>query len=43
MEIGYDQKQDVLKIIQDIDKYVDTYSKKDLCGNDRIIVTKVGG
>ena len=38
MEIGYDQKQDVLKIIQ-----VDTYSKKDLCGNDRIIVTKVGG
>ena len=43
MEIGYDQKQDVLKIIQDIDRYVDTYSKKDLCGNDRIIVTKVGG
>ena len=43
MEIGYDQKQDVLKIIQDIDKYVGTYSKKDLCGNDRIIVTKVGG
>ena len=43
MEIGYDQKIDVIDIIEQENKYVDTYSKKDLYGNDRIIVTRVGG
>ena len=40
-EIGYDQKEDVTKIIEDENKYIDTYCKKDLYGNDRIIITKI--
>lgn len=43
LEIGYDQKNDVESIIKKNDKYINTYSKKDLYGNDRIVVTKVGG
>ena len=42
LEIGYDQKNDVLKIINEQRRYVETYSKKDLCQNDRVIVTKIG-
>ena len=42
LEIGYDQKIDVIELIENEEKYQDTYSKKDLYGNDRIIVTKVG-
>ena len=42
-EIGYDQKIDVIEIIENENKYVDTYSKKDLYGNDRVIITRVGG
>lgn len=42
-EIGFDQKIDVIEIIENENKYIDTYCKKDLYGNDRIIVTKVGG
>lgn len=42
-EIGFDQKIDVIEIIENENKYMDTYCKKDLYGNDRIIVTKVGG
>ena len=42
-EIGFDQKIDVIEIIENEDKYVNTYSKKDLYGNDRIIITKLGG
>ena len=42
-EIGYDQKIDVIEIIENENKYIDTYSKKDLYGNDRIIITRVGG
>ena len=40
-EIGYDQKEDVTEIIKDAKHYRDTYCKKDLFGNDRIIITKV--
>ena len=40
-EIGYDQKIDVIEIIEKEHRFVDTYSKKDLYGNDRIIITKV--
>lgn len=43
LEIGYDQKIDVIEIIENENKYVDTYSKKDLYGNDRVIITRVGG
>ena len=42
-EIGFDQKIDVIEIIENENKYINTYCKKDLYGNDRIIVTKVGG
>lgn len=42
LEIGYDQKIDVIEIIEQEEKYVDTYCKKDLYGNDRVIITKVG-
>ena len=42
LEIGYDQKEDVIDLINQEDKYVNTYSKKDLFGNDRIVVTILG-
>ena len=40
-EIGYDQKKDVIKIINDERKFTGTYSKKDLCDNDRIVITRL--
>lgn len=40
-EVGYDQKDDVIEIINKQETYSKTYSKKDLCGNDRIIITQV--
>ncbi len=40
-EIGYDQKIDVIEIIENSKKYESTYCKKDLYGNDRVIVTQV--
>ncbi len=42
LEIGYDQKIDVIELIEQEEKYIDTYGKKDLYGNDRIVITKVG-
>lgn len=42
MEIGYDQKDDVIDILEYENRYSDTYCKKDLYENDRIIVTRVG-
>ncbi|MBQ9659023.1 MAG: peptide chain release factor N(5)-glutamine methyltransferase [Clostridia bacterium] len=41
LEIGYDQKIDVIEIIENEKKYATAYCKKDLYGNDRIIVTKI--
>lgn len=43
LEIGYDQKEQVMDLIYREEKYINTYSKKDLCDNDRIVITKVGG
>lgn len=40
-EIGYNQKSEVLEIIENEQNYKNTYCKKDLYGNDRIIVTQV--
>jgi len=40
-EIGYDQKDEVIDIIKKQEHYSKTYSKKDLGGNDRVIVTQV--
>ena len=42
LEIGYDQKIDVINILKKQGKYVETYCKKDLCQNDRVIVTRIG-
>lgn len=40
MEIGYNQKEAVIKLIKESRKYKEIYSKKDLSGNDRIIIAK---
>lgn len=40
-EIGYDQKEEVTEIIKNAKMYSGTYCKKDLYGNDRVIITKV--
>lgn len=40
LEIGYDQKEEVIKLIEGTRKYKEVYSKKDLSGNDRIIICK---
>ena len=42
LEIGYDQKEEVMQIIKDKKQYTETYCKKDLYDNDRVIVTKIG-
>lgn len=41
LEIGYNQKEEVMRLLKESDKYTDIYSKKDLAGNDRIIVCKL--
>lgn len=40
-EIGYDQKDEVLDIIKKQEHYSNIYCKKDLGGNDRVIVAQV--
>lgn len=40
LEIGYDQKIDVIELLENKKIYHDIYSKKDLYGNDRIVVAK---
>lgn len=40
LEIGYDQKQEVLDIINETREYEEIISKKDLSGNDRMIMAK---
>ena len=42
LEIGFDEREEVEKLIESEKQYINTYSKKDLYGNDRIIITKVG-
>ena len=39
MEIGYDQKDDVMQILEE-NNYTNIYSKKDLSENDRIVIGK---
>ena len=41
LEIGFDQKIDVIELIENEEKFENTYCKKDLYDNDRIIVTKI--
>ena len=40
-EIGFDQKDEVIDIINKQEQYSKTYCKKDLGGNDRVIITQV--
>ena len=39
-EIGYNQKNEVQNLLSNSGKYQDIYCKKDLCGNDRVIIAK---
>lgn len=41
LEIGFDQKIDVIELIENTERFMGTYSKKDLFDNDRIIVTRL--
>ena len=41
LEIGFDQKIDVIELIENTESFTGTYSKKDLFDNDRIIVTQI--
>ena len=42
VEIGYNQREAIKKIIEKKQRYVETYCIKDLCENDRVIVTQIG-
>ena len=42
LEIGYDQKEEVIQIIKNKNQYIKMYCKKDLFDNDRVIVTQLG-
>lgn len=41
LEIGYDQKEDVIEIVENEGKYSKPICKKDLYDNDRVIVAKL--
>lgn len=41
LEIGYDQKEEVINLLHETDKYANIYCKKDLAGNDRIILCRL--
>lgn len=38
LEIGYDQKEEVISLIKKTNKYDNIYSRKDLSGNDRVVI-----
>lgn len=40
-EIGYDQKDEVIDIIKNQENYSNIYCKKDLGGNDRVVIAQV--
>lgn len=40
MEIGYNQKEKVMKLVQEAGKFSKIEEKKDLSGNDRVIICK---
>ena len=41
LEIGYNQKQDVCNLLKKSGKYKDIIVKKDLSGNDRVVIAKL--
>ncbi len=42
LEIGYNQKQKIIELIENEGKYKNIYSKKDLAGNDRVVICQKG-
>ena len=40
LEIGYDQKEDVMSLLEETEKYTDIYCKKDLGDNDRVVICR---
>ena len=42
LEIGYDQKEEVINLLENSGKFSNIYSKKDLYGNDRVVVARRG-
>ncbi len=40
LEIGFDQKEDVIKLIEKSKQYKEIYCKKDLNGLDRVVIFK---
>ena len=41
LEIGYEQKEEVIALLEKVGQYTEIYCKKDLGDNDRIIVCKL--
>ena len=41
LEIGFDQKIDIIELVENSNNFDGTYSKKDLYDNDRIIITQM--
>ena len=41
LEIGYDQKEEVIKLLENTNKYEDIVCIKDLAGNDRVVISKM--
>lgn len=41
LEIGYDQKEEIMTLLEEVGQYTDIYCKKDLANNDRIIVCRL--
>lgn len=41
LEIGYDQKEDVLELLDKQEQYTNIISKTDLSGNDRVIMAQL--
>lgn len=40
MEIGYDQKEEVILLLKNNGRYTNILAKKDLSGNDRVVIAK---
>lgn len=41
LEIGFDQRLDVIELLENEEKFTSIYSKKDLCGLDRVVIAKL--
>ena len=41
LEIGYNQKEKVIDLLNKTGKYKDIYCKKDLGGNDRVVIATI--